>query len=72
MRRDEFVWFDNARVVYQSLQLLCVVGEKVVPLPMAILHPKCKLAQDGDVGRLGVPKWWAQERGLCGDERKGA
>src|SRR5205823_7507746 len=33
-----------------------VVAGRVVPLPVAILHPDCRLAADGDVGRLGVPR----------------
>ena len=44
--------------------LKCVVTGHVVPLPVVILHPDCTLAADGDVGRLGVPRWWAEERGL--------
>jgi len=31
----------------------------------AILHPDCRLAADGDVGLLGVPRPWAEQQGLC-------
>ena len=43
---------------------MCVVGGRVVPLPLVILHPDCNLAADGDIGRLGVPGWWAEQHGL--------
>ena len=61
---EHFVWFEDARVVQKDLRLHCVVGDRVVPLPVVILHPDCRLAAAGDVGRLGVPRWWAAERGL--------
>jgi len=51
-------------VFAEDMRLLCVVAGRVVPLPVAILHPDCRLAADGDVGRLGVPRRWAEERGL--------
>ncbi len=61
---EHFVWFEDARVVQKGLRLHCVVGDRTVPLPVVILHPDCTLAAAGDVGRLGVPRWWAAERGL--------
>jgi len=61
---EHFVWFEDARVVQKGLRLHCVVGDRTVPLPVVILHPDCRLAAAGDVGRLGVPRWWAAERGL--------
>ena len=59
-----YLWFEDARVVQERLRLLCVVAGRIVPLPVVILHPDCRLAGAGDVGRLGVPRWWAEERGL--------
>lgn len=64
---DGFVWFDDVRVVLDGLQPMCVVAGKTVPLPVIILHPDCALAEEGDVGRLGVPRQWAKEHGLLGD-----
>ena len=61
---DGYVWFDNVRVFLDGLQLMCAVDGKAVPLPIMILHPDCTLAGDGDVGRLGVPRQWAKDRGL--------
>ena len=49
-----------------NLQLMCAVAGRVVPLPVVILHPECALKAAGDRGRLGVPRWWARERGLVG------
>jgi len=63
-RRYLVLWFDGVRVVAEDMWLKCVVAGRVVPLPVAILHPDCRLAADGDVGRLGVPRRWAEERGL--------
>jgi hypothetical protein len=56
MAGDDFVWFDDVRVRFENWRLVCVVGELVVPLPLTLLHPDCRLAKDGDVGRLGVPE----------------
>ena len=64
-RRYLVLWFDGVRVVAEGMWLKCVVAGRVVPLPVVILHPDCTLAGDGDVGRLGVPRWWAEQRGLC-------
>src|SRR2546422_5464422 len=50
--------FDGVRVVAKDMQPMCVVAGRVVPLPVVILHPDCTLSVDGDVGRLGVPRWW--------------
>jgi hypothetical protein len=61
---DGFVWFDGVTVVAGDIAPQCLVGEKLVPLPVAILHPDCLLASPGDVGALGVPFNWAVERGL--------
>ena len=61
----EYLWFEDVRVFTQDMRLLCGVAGHVVPLPVAILHPDCRLAAAGDVGRLGVPKWWAVQRRLC-------
>ena len=61
----EYVWFDDARVVAADVELFVVVDGRILPLPIVILHPDCALTGDGDVGRLGVPRWWAKERGLC-------
>ena len=62
----EYVWFDDARVVAADLELFSSSWTAVsLPLPIVILHPDCALTGDGDVGRLGVPRWWAAERGLC-------
>ena len=60
-----YLWFEGARVVARDMRLMCIVANRVVPLPVVILHPDCTLASDGDVGRLGVPRWWAEQRGLC-------
>ena len=62
---EHFVWFEDVHVMQERLRLMCVVAGRVVPLPVVILHPDCTLAGDGDVGRLGVPRWWAEQRGLC-------
>ena len=61
---EHFVWFEGVQVVQRGLRLYCIVGERTVALPTVILHPDCTLASAGDVGRLGVPRWWAAERGL--------
>ena len=63
--RRGYLWFDGAHVVAENMRLMCVVAGRVVPLPVVILHPDCTLASHGDVGRLGVPRRWAEERGLC-------
>ncbi|TMJ93526.1 MAG: hypothetical protein E6G67_12140 [Actinobacteria bacterium] len=63
--RGAYLWFDGARVVAWNMQPMCVVAGRVVPLPVVILHPDCRLSADGDVGRLGVPRWWAEQHGLC-------
>jgi hypothetical protein len=63
-KADGYVWFEDVRVFLDGLQLMCAVGDKVVPLPVVILHPECTLSGDGDVGRLGVPRQWAKDRGL--------
>jgi len=60
-----YLWFEDVRVVAENMRLLCVVAGHVVPLPVAILHPDCRLGADGDAGRLGVPRWWAEQQGLC-------
>ena len=62
---DRYLGFDGVRVVAKDMQPMCVVAGRVVPLPVVILHPDCTLSVDGDVGRLGVPRWWAEQRGLC-------
>ena len=62
---ERYLWFDGVRVVAKDMQLMCVVAGRIVPLPVVILHPDCTLSTDGDVGRLGVPMWWAEQRGLC-------
>jgi hypothetical protein len=62
-----YVWFDDCRVFLDGLQLMCAVDGKVVPLPVVLLHPDCTLEADGDVGRLGVPRQWARDRGLVAD-----
>ena len=59
-------WFEEAHVLRWNLQLMCLVAGRVVPLPVVILHPECALKAAGDRGRLGVPRWWARERGLVG------
>ena len=61
---DGYVWFEDCRVFLDGLQLMCAVDGKVVPLPVVLLHPDCTLAGDGDMGRLGVPRQWAKDRGL--------
>jgi len=63
--RGGYLWFNGVRVFAEDMRLLCVVGGRLVPLPVAILHPDCRLAADGDVGRLGVPRRWAEQQGLC-------
>ena len=63
---DGYVWFENVRVFLDGLQLMCRVDGKVVPLPVVLLHPDCTL--DGDVGRLGVPRQWAKDRGLVAED----
>jgi len=67
--RGGYLWFNGVRVFAEDMRLLCVVAGRVVPLPVAILHPDCRLAADGDVGRLGVPRKWAEQRGLCDTRR---
>ena len=64
---DRYVWFDDVRVFLDHFQLMCTVGDKVVPLPVLLLHPDCTLSGHGDVGRLGVPRQWAEDRGLVAD-----
>jgi hypothetical protein len=61
---DGYVWFEDCRVFLDSLQLKCAVDGKIVPLPVLLLHPDCTLGEDGDVGRLGVPRRWAEQHGL--------
>ena len=61
----DYIWFEDARVVLDGLWLGCIVAGRSVPLPIVILHPDCRLAEVGDMGRLGVPRWWAAQRGLC-------
>ena len=63
--RGGYLWFDGVRVFSEDMRLMCVVGGRVVPLPVVILHPDCTLASPGDVGRLGVPQRWAEQQGLC-------
>src|SRR3989442_8295812 len=43
-------------------RLLVAWDGRIVPLPVAILHPDCRLAVSGDVGHLGVPRRWASAR----------
>jgi len=43
---------------------MCIVEGRAHPLPVIALHPECTLASAGDRGRLGVPRWWAKQRGL--------
>jgi hypothetical protein len=63
--RERYVWFDRVRVASDSvLALHCIVNERKVPLPLALLHPECRLRKAGDVGRLGVPRAWAIGWGL--------
>ena len=57
-------WFDDVRVVLEGLRLMCIVEGRAHPLPVIALHPECTLASAGDRGRLGVPRWWAKQRGL--------
>ena len=61
-----YVWFDGVEIIHSeaSLNPHCVVNEILVPLPIMILHPDCKLRKAGDKGRLGVPKAWAIGFGL--------
>ena len=61
--RGGYLWFDGVRVFAEDMRLMCVVGGRVVPLLVVILHPG--LASPGDVGRLGVPRRWAEQQGLC-------
>jgi len=63
--RGGYLWFEDVRVVVENMRLLCVVAGRVIPLPVVILHPDCTLASHGDVGRLGVPRRWAEERERC-------
>ncbi len=63
--RGGYLWFDGVRVFAEDMRLMCVVGGRVFPLPVVILHRDCRLAADSDVGRLGVPRRCAKERGLC-------
>ena len=63
-----YVWFENVRVFLRDFQLMCAVEGKVVPLPVVLLHPDCTLEADGDVGRLGVPRQWAKDRGLLAED----
>ena len=60
-----YVWFEDVRLVLEGLRLMCVVAGRSHPLPVTTLHADCTLAAAGDVGRLGVPHWWAKQRGLC-------
>ena len=64
MADGSYLWFEGVHVFARDMRLLCTVAGRVVPLPVGILHPDCRLAGAGDVGRLGVPRWWAEERGL--------
>ena len=64
MADGSYLWFEGVHVFVRYMRLLCAVYGRVVPLPVAILHPDCRLAADGDVGRLGVPRKWAEQRGL--------
>jgi len=61
-------WFDDVRVELMDMRLMCMVGGRMHPLPVATLHPECTLARVGDRGRLGVPQWWAKQRGLLKGE----
>src|SRR2546422_3645048 len=45
------------------MRLMCVVGGRVVPLPVVILHPDCTLASPGDVGRLACRGGGRSNRG---------
>jgi len=65
MADGSYLWFEGVHVFARDMRLLCAVDGRVVPLPVAILHPDCQLAADGDVGRLGVPRRWAEQQGLC-------
>ncbi len=69
MADGSYLWFEGVHVFARDMRLLCAVDGRVVPLPVAILHPDCRLAADGDVGRLGVPRKWAEQRGLCDTRR---
>jgi tellurite resistance-related uncharacterized protein len=45
---DGYVWFPDVRVVLnKDFQLMCVVSDKIVPLPVVILHPDCTLSESG-------------------------
>ena len=68
-RDGGYMWFDGCRVFSEDMRLLCAVDGHTVPLPVAILHPDCMLRGPGDAGRLGVPRKWAEQRGL-GDTRR--
>src|SRR5437016_9344299 len=59
-----YVWFENCHVFSKDMRLLVAWDGRIVPLPVAILHPDCRLAASGDVGRLGVPRRWAEQREL--------
>ncbi len=48
--RGGYLWFNGVRVFAEDMRLLCVVAGRVVPLPVAILHPDCRLAADGMSG----------------------
>jgi len=61
----DYVWLEDVHVVLEGLWPFCLVAGRLVPLPIVILHPDCRLAEVGDMGRLGVPRWWAAQRGLC-------
>jgi hypothetical protein len=63
--RGGYLWFEDVRVVAENMRLHCIAAGRVVPFPVAILHRDCTLSAHGDVGRLGVPRRWAEERGLC-------
>jgi hypothetical protein len=52
-----YVWFENCHVFSKDMRLLVAWDGRIVPLPVAILHPDCRLA--ASVGRLGVPRRWA-------------
>jgi len=68
-RGNGYVWFEGGRVYAENMRLLCAVDGHTVPLPVAILHPDCTLRGPGDTGRLGVPRKWAEQRGLCDTRR---
>lgn len=64
---DDYVWFENARVVGSTFALKIEVSGRAVPFPLLLLHPECALRGLGDVGRFGVPVSWAKQHGLVSD-----